>query len=252
MIKTLLIAACLLLPVIGFTQTLAADVAPDVAAPEAPVLEPFVANYQVFKGGDALGEATMQVVRQPPVRWRVDLMMRGTRGLFGLAGVNAEQSTVFDVAGETYRPLTQATVRKAVFTKRKTIGVYDWASRSARWRGDVKKTRNRPVALQDGDMSGLLINLAVIRDAEPGKTLQYRFVDDGRVRDHRYVVATELESVTVGGLGYQAMRVDRIEQGNEETVIWVVKGVPTPIRMLQREDGEDTYDLRLVEYTGVQ
>ena len=38
-------------------------------------------------------------------------------------------------------------------------------------------------------MSGLLINLAVIRDAQPGKSLHYRFVDDGRVRDHQYVVA---------------------------------------------------------------
>ena len=100
-------------------------------------------------------------------------------------------------------------------------------------------------------MSGLLINLAVIRDAEPGKTLQYRFVDNGRVRNHRYVVADEPESVSVAGIGYSAMRVERIEDGNEETVIWVVKDVPTPIRMLQREDGVDTYDLRLIEYKGV-
>jgi hypothetical protein len=45
--------------------------------------------------------------------------------------------------------------------------------------------------------------------------------------------------------------VDRAEAGNEQTVIWVVKDVPTPIRMLQREDGVDTYDLRLIEYKGV-
>jgi hypothetical protein len=29
-----------------------------------------------------------------------------------------------------------------------------------------------------------------------------------------------------------------------------VEGVPTPIRILQREGGEDALDLRLVEYTG--
>jgi hypothetical protein len=34
-------------------------------------------------------------------------------------------------------------------------------------------------------------------------------------------------------------------------VIWVARNVPTPIRILQRENGEDTYDLRLVEYRGV-
>ncbi len=76
-------------------------------------------------------------------------------------------------------------------------------------------------------------------------------MDNGRARDHRYVVAEELESVSVAGIGYMAMRVDRIEQGDEETVIWVVSDVPTPIRMLQREGGVDTFDLRLVEYKGV-
>lgn len=243
--KALLIYACLLMPLTSFAQ----DAVPE-AAPEATSLQPFVANYEVYRGGKALGDATMQVVPQASSRWRVDLTMRGTRGLFALAGINAEQSTVFDAAGETYRPLTQATVNKALFTQKKTIGIYDWASRSATWKGDVKPTRTGPLALQSGDMSGLLINLALIRDAEPGRSLSYRFVDNGRVRNHRYVVADELESVSVAGIGYMAMRVDRVEEGNEETVIWVVKDVPTPIRMLQRESGEDTYDLRLVEYKG--
>src|SRR5690606_33997217 len=110
----------------------------------------------------------MQLVPQQGSRWRVDLVMRGTRGLFGLVGINAEQSTVFDLVGETYRPLTQATVNKSVFTRKQTVGIYDWRSGSARWQGDVKETRRRPVDLRSGDMTGLLINLAVIRDAEPG------------------------------------------------------------------------------------
>ena len=217
----------------------------------AQALQPFVANYQVLRAGRTLGEATMQVVKGEGPRWRVDLAMHGT-GLAGMAGINAEQSTVFDTVGETYRPLTQSTLRKALFTRRQTVGIYDWRSLRARWSGDVKKTRLAPVALQPGDMSGLLINLAVIRDAQPGKALSYRFVDDGRVRNHVYTVAPDLETVAVGEIGYNAMRVTRVQSGNEETVIWVVDGVPTPIRMLQREDGVDTYDLRLVDYKGVQ
>jgi hypothetical protein len=143
-------------------------------------------------------------------------------------------------------------VRKTVFTKRQTIGVYDWRSHQARWTGDVKESRRAPVTLQDGDQSGLLINLAVIRDAQPGQSLQYRFVDDGRVRDHRYDVSSQIEDVKIGELSYSAMRVTRAQAGNEETVIWVVDGVPTPVRLLQRENGEDKYDLRLVEYKGAQ
>lgn len=229
--------ACLAL----FTAALAHSAA-------ASALEPFVAQYEVFRGGSKLGQATMQLSNSSNERWRIDLTMRGA-GLLRIAGINAEQSTVFDTVGEAYRPLSQATLRRVVFTRRRTTGVYDWSARQARWQGDVRKTRRAPVPLQPGDMSGLLINLAVIRDAQPGRTLDYRFVDDGRMREHRYIVAAESEPVSVDGMGYSALRVTRVE-GNDETVIWVVDGVPTPVRILQRDDGEDTYDLRLTEYRG--
>ncbi|MEJ7747338.1 MAG: DUF3108 domain-containing protein, partial [Luteimonas sp.] len=139
----------------------------------------------------------------------------------------------------------------ALFGGKKNAGVYDWNARTARWQGDVKKTRRGQIALQDGDMSGLLINLAIVRDAQPGKNLHYRFVDDGRIRNHDYVVAGQQDNMVVDELGYNAMRVNRVQGGAEETILWVASGVPTPIRILQREDGQDSLDLRLVEYKGV-
>ena len=214
----------------------------------ARAVEPFRASYDVYRAGHALGVATLQVVPAGE-RWRVDLVMDG-KGLAGLAGLNAQQSTVFDEVNGTYRPLSQSTVRKVLFTRRQSTGVYDWSTRRARWSGDVKKTRQAPVELQPGDMSGLLINLAVIRDARPGQTLAYRYVDSGRARPQQYTVAAQPEDMTVGELRYSALRVDRVQSGGEQTSIWVAEGVPTPIRILQRENGEDTYDLRLIEYKG--
>ena len=228
--------------------------APEMEGAQEPPrpLEPFVASYEVHNNGRALGNATMQAVPLGGARWRVDLNLKGG-GLMRLTGLNLQQSTLFDNVGNQYRPLSQALVKRVFLSNRKTIGTYDWNAHSARWTGDVKKTRQRPVPLQPGDMSGLLINLAVIRDAQPGKTLQYRFVDDGRVRDHFYQVAPQTELVQVGELSYDAMRVERIQPAgsapsSEQTVIWVAAGVPTPIRILQREDGKDTTDLRLTEY----
>lgn len=247
LISTGAVAALLALSLSGVSAQDAEPAAADQAAP----LAPFVASYDVISDGNRLGEATLELVRQPPPRWRVDLVMRGT-GLFKIAGINAEQSTVFDVVDAGFRPVSQSTLRKTLFTRRKTVGIYDWPSSSARWQGDLKETRRAPVPLQPGDLSGLLINLAVIRDARPGATLEYRFVDNGRARLHRYAVAQDLESVSVADLAFKAMRVTRQpEPGSADTtVIWVVDGVPTPIRILQRENGQDTYDLRLVEYTG--
>lgn len=223
-----------------------------LASLPAFALEPFVATYQAYNGGKLAGSATMQVVHNEGNRWRVDLGIKGTRGFARLAGLNIEQSTVFDASGDLYRPLSQGTVKHAVFSGRKISGTYDWNARSARWQGDVKKSRSAPVPLRDGDMSALLMNLAVIRDAQPGKALSYRVVDDGRVRDHQYAVAEQTEIVAVDDLSYDAMRVARTNGGNDETIFWVASGVPTPIRILRRENGQDTIDLRLVEYQGVQ
>lgn len=255
MLRPLLTAICtgaLLLAAVTAEAQQPPVPAPAAAEPAVPEetprpLEPFVASYEVYNNGRALGDATMQAVPVEGARWRVDLNLKGG-GLMRLTGLNLQQSTLFDNIGNQYRPLTQALVKRVFLSNRKTVGVYDWNAHSARWTGAIKKTRQRPVPLQPGDMSGLLINLAVIRDAQPGRTLQYRFVDDGRVRDHVYQVAPQTEVIQVGELSYDAMRVERIQSGSEQTVIWVAAGVPTPIRILQREDGQDATDLRLIEY----
>ena len=223
-----------------------------LASLPALALEPFVATYQAYSEGKLAGAAKMQVVRADGARWRVDLGIRGTRGFARLAGLNIEQSTVFDATDERYRPLSQATVKHAVFTGKKMSGLYDWQARSAHWQGDIKKTRTAAIPLQDGDLSTLLVNLAVIRDAQPGRILDYRVVDNGRARDYRYAVAARTEIVNVDDLSYDAMRVARTNGGNDETIFWVANGVPTPVRILQRQNGQDTLDLRLVEYQGVQ
>lgn len=218
------------------------------AALPARAVDAFRASYDVYRGGRALGVATLQVVPDG-ARWRVDLVMDG-KGLFGLAGLNAQQSTVFDEVNGTLRPLGQSTVRKALFTRRQTTGVYDWSARRATWTGDLKESRRAPVALEPGDLSALLVDLALVRDARPGAVLQYRVVDNGRARPQRWQVGTAPESVTIGELPYSAFRADRVQSGNEQTSIWVAEGVPTPVRILQRENGEDTYDLRLIGYKG--
>ncbi|MFT3763428.1 MAG: DUF3108 domain-containing protein [Pseudoxanthomonas sp.] len=218
----------------------------------ALALEPFTASYQAFNEGKPVGIAKMQVAQTDGDRWRVDLGIKANRGFAGLIGLNIDQSTVFAVDGDDYRPLGQTTVKHAFFSNKKMIGAYDWDALSARWQGDIDKNRTAPVPLQPGDLSALLLNLAVIRDAAPGKALVYRVVDNGRAREYHYAVAPETEIVAVEDLSYDAMRVQRTNGGNDETVFWVAAGVPTPVRILQRKNDQDGIDLRLIEYQGVQ
>jgi hypothetical protein len=217
---------------------------------ETPALAPFQASYQAWYKGRQAGEANMELARTDGMHWRVDLGIRGDRGLAGIARLNIQQSTVFQDTGAILRPLSQSTVRKAVLMDKRVTGSYDWQAMQARWSGDLKKDRLRPLALREGDMSALLINLAVIRDARPGATLAYRFVDGGRAREHRYEVSVQPETVTVGDMSYDALRVARTDNDGDQTVLWVASGVPTPVRILQRKDGQDEIDLKLVEYRG--
>src|SRR5690606_13462818 len=120
---------------------------------------------------------------------------------------------------------------------------YDWDKREARWSGDVKPERAGPVALKDGDLDAMLVNLAIPRDLAAGKPLHYRMVDNGRARELEYRV-TGTDTVQVGGKPQEATRVSR-RSGDREQIVWVVEGLPVPARILQREDGEDQMDLKL-------
>jgi len=215
----------------------------------ARTLQAFSASYDARYQGKPAGRASLRLDGEAGSRWRVDLGIEGERGMAGILGLNVRQTTVFEtLPGGAYRPLTQSTVRKGLLLGRETSGVYDWARGQAQWRGDLKKRHRAPVALLPGDMSGLLINLAIVRDARPGAVLRYRFVEGGRVREHLYAVATAPETVEIAGLGYSTLRVARTNGGNDDTVVWVAEGIPTPVRILQREDGEDAVDLKLIEY----
>lgn len=219
-------------------------------------LAPFTATYEAWYKGKRAGDATLQVVHREGNQWRLDLEIRGERGVASLLRLNIQQSTVFDVTdtgtGILLRPLSQSTVRKAVFGDKQQTGAYDWRNNTAQWEGKVDKDRRAPVPLKQGDMSSLLLDLAIMRDAKPGAALDYRVVDNGRARQYQYAVAAQTEIVPVGELSYDAMRVARTNGGDREQIFWVASGVPTPVRMLQRDDGEDAIDLRLIDYQGVQ
>jgi hypothetical protein len=218
-----------------------------IEQPEVQALSPFNARYTVFRGGKPLGEATLELVSVERARWRIDLRIEATHGLMSLANLDLQQSTVFDETDSGYRPLSQSTVRKALFSRKQATGTYDWSRNVAQWTGDVKKNRRAAVPLLPGDMNALLINLAMLRDAAPGATLHYRFVDYGRARDEEFRVSAAREPQVVEDLAYAALRVDRVRGGGNTTTFWVVESVPTPIRILQHDDDGDL-ELQLVEY----
>lgn len=207
-----------------------------LAALPAFAAQPFNAAYQAnYMGMKATGRMSIESAGNG--QWRYTLEVRNNLA-------DLVQTTVFDEDGGVLRPLAGSDSNKLLIKKSNKKATYDWSRGVATWSGDVKPDRAGPIKLQQGDLDALLVNLAIARDAAAGKPLRYRMVDDGKVRQMTYAVAGK-EAVTVGGKSQQATKVVSTS-GDKKTTLWVVPGVPVPVRILQNNDG-DTIDLRIAQ-----
>jgi hypothetical protein len=179
---------------------------------------------------------TMTLTSEGANKWRYSLNVKNQ-----LADLS--QNTVFEEANGRLRPLSSNDRSVLLVKKRNVDATYNWSSNQATWTGDVKPDRRGPVALKAGDMDALLINLAIARDLAAGKPLNYRMVDEGRIKPMSYKVVGK-EKITVAGKSYDATKVSRTD-GNKELIAWIVPEFPVPARLLQRESGKDALDLTI-------
>ena len=214
---------------------LAAALATTALAATAGALEPFAAEYRAsYMGLSASGSMTLEP--QGSERWKYSLKV--THPIAQLT-----QITLFEDAKGQWRPLSGSDISLLLTKEIRRHAVYDWAVGQARWSGDVKPERAGPVALQPGDVDGLLMNLVLVRDVAAGRPLRYRLVDEGRAKPMEFTVSG-LETITIGGQPRQATKVVNAS-GHREMVVWVVEGLPLPARLLQRKNGKDEIDLRI-------
>ncbi len=204
----------------------------------AMALQPFTAEYQAsYQNVQAKGKMTL--AQEPGNKWKYSLDVSNQLA-------NLSQNTIFDESGGKLRPLSSQDSSSLLVKKRSVQANYDWSKKQATWTGDIKPDRAGPVALKPGDMDALLVNLAIARDFADGKPLTYRMVDEGRVKSLTYKTVGK-EQITVAGKTYDATKVSRVD-GNKEQIAWVVKELPVPVRLLQREKGYDTLNLTISSF----
>ena len=222
------------------TRMLALSLAAALAMAESPAhaLKPFTAQYEAsFKGISAGGAMTLSRQGQ---RWTYAMGLRN-------AMANLSQATVFEEAAGRYRPLGGSDRSTYLMKTRAVVTLYNWKGMQARWTGDVKPQRAGPVAMQPGDMDALLVNLALVRDIGFGRTsMSYRLLENGKAKSMTYRVAGR-EKITVGGRALDTTRVVQ-SAGSKQTVVWIAPGVPTPVRIVQREDGSEVFRLQLTSW----
>ena len=222
------------------TRMLALSLAAALAMAESPAhaLKPFTAQYEAsFKGISAGGAMTLSRQGQ---RWTYAMGLRN-------AMADLSQATVFEEAAGRYRPLGGSDRSTYLMKTRAVVTLYNWKGMQARWTGDVKPQRAGPVAMQPGDMDALLVNLALVRDIGFGRTsMSYRLLENGKAKSMTYRVAGR-EKITVGGRALDTTRVVQ-SAGSKQTAVWIAPGVPTPVRIVQREDGSEVFRLQLTSW----
>jgi hypothetical protein len=206
-----------------------------VSAP-ALAIKPFTADYHASYMG-MQGNGRMTLSADGANRWKYSLEVSSPLA-------NLSQVTVFEDNGGQWRPLSGTDSSKVLTKRQNKNATYDWSRGVASWTGDVKPDRAGPIKLEAGDLDALLVNLAIVRDLAAGKPLNYRMVEDGRVRQLNYAVAGK-EPITIGGKTQQATKVVANHSKNRQTIAWIVDGMPVPARILQRDKGQDAIDLRV-------
>lgn len=229
-------------PMRFLAASLLAGLALAASAGSATAVEPFSADYNAnYMGMTAKGR--MSLASQGGNRWKYSLEVNG-------AGARLVQSTVFENRDGQWRPLSSEDLQRgegglaAMLVKSRQVNAtYDWNRGQASWSGDIKPERAGPVKLQAGDVDGMLMNLALVRDFQAGRPTSYRLVEDGRVRKQEFKRAGT-EAITVAGKPRQATKL--VWNGDNRSITaWVVDGLPVPARILQQRGGRDHIDLRL-------
>ncbi len=204
-------------------------------AAHAAELKAFNASYRASYNNMA-ANANMSLAPAGANRWTYSMTVQN-------ALVQLNRSSSVDASGSQLRPLSNRETINMLVKKKSKQANFDWSAGQATWSGDVKADRRGPIKLQAGDVDGMTLNLAIVRDALAGKPMRYRLIENGKAKPLAFTSAGK-ENVTVDGKAMQAIKVNG-NDGDSRMTLWVVNGIPVPVRIQQQDDDGDTIDLRL-------
>lgn len=197
-------------------------------------LKPFSADYSVrYQGIPAAAQASLT---RSGDNWNYVMAI-------GNVAASMNQATYFRERNGTYLPLGGSDRLQYVGQRRAIRTRYDWPSLQVRWSGDAKPSRSGPIPLQSGDVDALLLQLALVRDHEAGRPMQYRVIENGRARPVSFRRAGT-EQVTIGARTTPAVRYVQTGDG-KTTTAWIASGIPIPVRLTQQENGRETVRLTM-------
>ncbi len=236
---------------LGVTALLATALAPPVAAHP---LEPFEARYEVWLNGKRSGISRMQLAPLVDGSWEYRVEAEGSSGLARLAAIELRQAVRFELIDQRPRLLESVAENASVLRRREVRTLFDWQAMTARWEGDVKPGEAGPLPLERGATTGQLLNLLLalnVAAAPPDSVLSFPVYERGRMKRQQYRIEGR-EPIEVPAGRFAAIPVVNERPDRQRTTrIWYDTALPpTPVRMLQTEQGQPKYELRLIEVSG--
>lgn len=188
----------------------------------APVNATYTANYM---GMSATGKMTVASIGGG--KYRTMLSVNNKLGF-------SNQVTVFDEQGGNLRPLSSVDNSRFMGKNIESKATYDWGSGIATWDGaNVSDDKKGPARMSAGDMDALLVNLAIVRDVNAGRPMNYRLLENGKASTMRYTVAGK-ETLTIGGKQVTATKV--VSNASKPVTLWVAPGYSVPVRIEKQVD----------------
>ena len=217
-----------------------------VAHAAAP-LQPYTAEYEVFRNDKPLGRGTVTFKPDGLGHWELMSVTEGTKGLASLAGVEIRERSVVDLRDGQLETLGYEYRQSAGWKTRERSVAFDTANKRI-----VSRDRDREFSfdLTPGVLDRQAVSLALSRDVAAGKrdVLSYSVVDRDQLDTQTFRVGAQ-EQVTTPAGNLAALRVERerTDARGRTTTSWLgVEQGYIPVRVLQIEADGGSFEMQLV------
>lgn len=199
-------------------------------------LKPFVATYDVKRGGKVIGEATMTLSQAAAGEWTFVTQTRGTAGMARLLGLDVREESRFKQIDETglqsvdYRYKQDATLK----SKQRRIE-FDWSSNEARVTDKDELFR---YALQPGTIDRHLVVIALARQQKVAPPLTIVVANKEAV-EQQVFERRESKALNTPAGQFPAERYERTDKPGKGSS-WYTPALLAPLQVEQvQKDGNN-------------
>jgi len=203
----------------------------------ASAIEPFKAEYTVFKDGKKIGLSSIELSYDAPFYTITD-STNGTHGMASFLGFKRSEVSLFTEKEGAFHTESYSMNQKVAFNKRNSDFQVDYENKlvvgkhkDEDWQLDLPHVFSTPN----------LVSLNLFQDICAGKTenLSYPIIKDGKVNQYDFKI-TSIEN--------NIIEVDKLHSKPERiTKTWLdTKQRCLPIKTYHKEEGEDPIETKLI------